>query len=112
MQRRRTALAHEPIYGAVLAPPTMPMQGKGGLGTTHHLGRQCLGETPATLFLAGEARSLSRQRLRLITPKMAKEAPLKPHRWYLTQEIHPLEQSLRLDILWTRKKKALGFWMT
>ena len=90
MQRRRTALANEAIYRAVLAPPIMPIQGKGVLGTPHHLGRQCLGETPATLFLAGEARSLSLQRLHLNTPNMAKEASSKPHHWYLTQEIHRL----------------------
>ena len=112
MQRRRTALARNPIYRAVPAPLIVPIQGKDVLGTTPELGRQCLGETPATLFLAGEARYLSLQRLRLNTPNMAKEAPLKPHRWYLTQEMHRLEQSLRLYILWTRKRKALGFWMT
>ncbi len=112
MQRRRIDLAHDPICEAVLAPSTMPIQGKGVLGITHHLGRQCLGGTPDTLFLADEARSLSLQRLRLNTPNMAKEAPLKPRRWHLTQEIHLLEQSLRLDILWTRKRKALGYWMT
>ena len=100
------------MHSAVLAPPTMPIQGKGVLGATHHLGRQCLGETPATLFLAGKARSLSLQRLRLNTLNTAKEASLKRPRWYLTQEMHRLEHSLRLDILWTRKRKVLGFWMT
>ena len=90
----------------------MQNQGKGVLGTTHHLGRQCLGETPATLFLAGEARSLSLPRLRLSTPNMAKEAPLKPHRQYLIRKIHRMEQLLMLDILWTRKIKVLGIWTT
>ena len=112
MQSRRTPLPLDPIYRAVLAPSIMQIQGKGVLGTTHHLGRQCLGETPDTLFLAGAARSPFLQRLCLNTPHMLKEAPLKPYRWHLTREIYLTEQSLRLDIRWIRKRKALGFWMT
>ena len=68
------------MYRAGLAHQTTPNQGKGVLGATHHLGRQCWVETPATLFLAVEARSLFLLRLRLDTINMTKGAPLKPHR--------------------------------